>query len=161
MTDDELREQFIVRTKHHIELVNKYGAMLGHNYSSHDHSKLELLLEFYKYFMVPPEDRTESQESILDLASYMHITNSPHHVEYWTDSNIDGWTRRNPTPNGPIDATDMPDECIEEMCCDWKAVGEEKGNTAKSWFNKVNGTRWIFSDHQQQLILDTLSKLGE
>lgn len=159
MTDEELIQKFKERTLHHIELVNKYAAKIDRAYPEHDNSKLGLLLDGYKYFSVPAEERTPEQEQALDLATFIHITNSPHHPEYWTDTPLSGFTRKKFTPNGPIDATDMPEECLEEMAVDWCSCGEEFGNTAMSWFNKVNGSRWIFTAEQQQFLKDTIIKL--
>lgn len=46
----------------------------------------------------------------------------------------------------------MPIEYLAEMRCDWCAVGREQGNTAKEWFEKVNGKRFIFTSRQQEFI---------
>lgn len=157
MTD--LSQKFIERTKYHIKLVNEFADKLGKSYPNHDASKFGDLLEAYKFFMLPREQLTEEQEKALDLATLIHIKNAPHHPEYWTDTDLTGFTRVNYTPNGPIDATQMPEECLEECLCDWCAVSKEKGNTPFEWFNKVNGKRWIFTTEQQKFILETLNKL--
>lgn len=160
MTED-IESKFIERTKYHIALVNKYAQKLGLSFPQHDASKLNDLLFGYCYFIVPQEQRTQEEEHLLDICTLIHIKNSPHHPEYWTDTDLTGFTRVNYTPNGPIDATQMPDECICEMVCDWMAVSEEKGNTCTWWFNQVNNKRWIFSPHQQELILQLIKQLGE
>ena len=156
---EQLKQQFIERTQHHIELVNKYAQRLGLQYPQHDSSKLTLLLDGYCYFCKPKELRTEQENEVLDTVTLIHIKNSPHHPEYWTDTDLTGWTRSNFTPSGPIDCSQMPEECIVEMVCDWHATGEEKGNTCLDWYNKVNGVRWVFTPEQQQLISQLIEEL--
>lgn len=154
---NDYKEQFIKRTKQHINLVNKYAAKLGLNYADHDSSKLTLLLDNYCVFSKP--NPTQEEQAKLDKCTLFHIKNSTHHPEYWTSTDLTGFTRKNFTPNGPIDATKMPDEFIVEMCCDWCACSEEFDNTPFEWFNKVNQTRWIFNQHQQHFILYTLKQI--
>ena len=96
---------------------------------------------------------------ILDLATFIHVTNAPHHPEYWTETDLSGFTRGNFTPNGIVDATEMPEECLLEMLADWCSVGLEKGNTPFEWFDKVNGIRWLFDEYQQKFIKVTLEKM--
>lgn len=153
----DLVDSFKERTLKHIELVNKYAAKIGRSYPDHDSSKLNDLLEPYSLFM--KENKTPAEEELLDLATLIHIKNASHHPEYWTDTDLTGFKRKNPNPNGIIDATQMPDEAIFEMLVDWCAMGAEKGNSGISWFQKVNGTRWLFSAEQQKLIRETLQKL--
>lgn len=154
--DEELKNKFIEATKQHIALVNKYASKLGKNFPDHDQSKLNDLLDGYCYIIKPVEERTKTENAALDLVTLIHITNSPHHPEYWTDTNLSGFTRKNPNPNGPIDATEMPDEYLIEMLCDWCSRSYECHNTPQSWFIKNNGKRWIFSNKQQHLIKDVL-----
>lgn len=156
---EDLVESFKNRTIEHINLVNKYANKLGLSFPNHDSSKLGDLLEPYSLFM--KEDKTQAEEELLDLATLIHIRNASHHPEYWTDTNLEGFKRRSPNPHGIIDATKMPEEALLEMCCDWESVGEQVGNTGISWFNKVNGTRWLFSSEQQNFIRETLKKLEE
>jgi hypothetical protein len=40
------------------------------------------------------------------------------------------------------------------MMCDWLAMGEEFGNTARSWFKRVDNVRYYFGAHQQDYIRD-------
>lgn len=156
---EELKQEFIKRTKKHIELVNKYAAKLGKSYPNHDKSKLDTLLDGYCFYCKPKEERTPEEQEVLDIVTLIHIKNAPHHAEYWTDTALDGFTRANYTPNGIVDVQHMPPECVEEMVCDWKATAEEKGNTATEWFKSVNGTRWLFTPEQQTQIRNILSIL--
>ena len=157
---EELKKQFIERTKKHIELVNKYAAKVGYQFPDHDSSKLNMLLDGYCYFMVPKEERTKEEQEALDLVTLIHIKNASHHPEYWTSTNLEGFTRENYTPHGPIDATEMDNEALIQCISDWCATSEEKGtNTPMEWFNSVNGRRWIFSPEQQKLIRDLIKKM--
>ncbi len=158
----ELTESFVKRTKEHIDRVQKYGAKISCDYNTHDASKLTHLLNGYQLFMKPREELTEEEEVALDVVTYIHIRNSPHHPEYWTSTSLKGFTRVNPTPNGIIDASEMPEAYLQEMCADWCAMSEEFGtNTPFEWFQKVNGIRWYFTTKQQKIITDTLIKMWE
>lgn len=154
---ESLKDKFIERTKNHVNLVNKYAAKLGMTFPNHDSSKFGDLLEPYSLFM--KQDRTKEEDELLDLATLIHIKNSPHHPEYWTDTNLEGFSRKNPNPNGIIDATEMDENSMTEMLCDWCSMSEEKDNTPMEWFNKVNGTRWLFTTEQQRFIRETIKKL--
>lgn len=156
---EEQKQEFITRTKKHIALVNKYGAKIDRDFSNHDASKLTSLLDGYCFYTKPKDELTEAERSAMDAVTLLHITQSPHHPEYWTDSDLTGFTRANPIPNGVIDVRHMPEEYIEEMVCDWAAMGEEFGNTALEWFHLVNGSRWLFTPEQQKFILDTIEKV--
>jgi hypothetical protein len=158
--DNFLKQQFLERTQKHIESVNEFAAKIGKQYPNHDSSKLVMLLEGYKYFMIPQQDLTEDQKHALDIATLMHIKSAPHHPEYWTSTDLTGFTRTNCCPNGPIDATDMPEEFLEQMVCDWAAMSKEYGkNTPMEWFESVNGKRWIFTSQQQEFIRQTIDKV--
>lgn len=160
MMTQQLKDKFIIMTKKHISLVNEYAAKIGKSYPNHDASKLDMLLNGYCYFYKPKEERTEEEQQALDLATLIHVRNSSHHPEYWTKTSIEGFTRDNFTPNGIIDATEMPDECLEEMVCDWCAVAEVRQNTVQWWFDQVNGKRWLFSEEQQNYIRELMEKLS-
>ena len=151
------REDYKERLLNHIRLVNKYASKLGLSYPYHDNGKLDLLFEPYALWSKP--NKTDEEQSILDQATLIHIKNTPHHPEYWTDTDLTGFTRRNYAPNGIIDASDMPEEYIIEFCCDCSATGEEMGNLASDWLQQRIGTRWYFTPDQQDLIFGTLSIL--
>ena len=69
-----------------------------------------------------------------------HVTTNDHHPEYWSDDYA-GFDS-----NKPCHITDMPEECVVEMVCDWVAMGQELGNTARQWYDSVKDRRWIFDD---------------
>ena len=141
----------------HINLVNKYAEKIGKSYPDHDRSKYTQL--FPAYCLTVKKDRTEEEQAALDMATLIHVKTASHHPEYWTKTDLTGFTRKNFTPNGVIDATDMPQEAIDQMICDWEAVGEVKGNSGLEWFNKINGTRWKFNAEQQMYIRLLIDKL--
>lgn len=154
---DELAQRFIKRTQEHIKLVNYYAQKIGQSYPDHDKSKLDLLLDGYKYLL--KEDRTQEEEDALNLATLIHIKNASHHPEYWSNTDLSEFTRTNYTPHGIIVAIDMPEEAITEMVCDWCATSHLYGNTATEWFKRVNGVRWLFSASQVKLIWDLIKRL--
>ena len=161
LPSDEIKQKFIERTKKHIDSVNYFAQKLGLSFPDHDRSKLTELLDGYCFYCVPKDELTQDEKDVLDIVTYVHITQTPHHPEYWTDDSISGFTRDNPTPNGPIDVSDMPEEALVEMACDWCACSKEFGNSPFEWLQKVNGTRWIFSLEQVKLLRNILRKLWE
>lgn len=162
MNNEELKNIWIERTLEHINLVNKFAGKVGHMFPDHDKEKLTTLVESYKYYMIPSAKRTEAQKAVLDAATLRHIMYNPHHPEYWTSTDMGGFTRANFTPHGAVDATDMPEIAIVEMVADWCAVAVQKGtNTPFEWFDMVNGSRWKFNEKQQELIKDLMNKMWE
>lgn len=154
-----LEEIFIERTNNHIKAVNEYAKKLNLSYPLHDKDKLTFLLNGYKYYSLDKNLRTDVQQHALNQATLFHITTQKHHPEYWSDSDLSGFTRENFTPNGIINATRMPKDALIEMVCDWSATADEKGNSPYDWFYFVNGTRWKFTKLQQDTILDILEVL--
>lgn len=154
-----LAVKFIDRTIYHINLVNKYANKLGLSFLEHDCSKLTMLLPAYMYFSKP--NRTFAEDKILDIATFIHVTQASHHPEYWSSTSLEGFTRKNPTPNGPLDVYEMPEECLIEMTCDWCAVSEEKGNTPYEWLEKVDGKRWNFTMEQHDFLTDIMDQIWE
>jgi len=101
----------------------------------------------YKKFNKIKEPLKENEKQVL----FHHIKNSKHHPEYWCDKvEIVGEDPDNATQK--VDASRMPNEYILEMVADWKATADVLGNTARSWFEKQNGKRWIFTPSQIDLI---------
>lgn len=153
-------QKFIDRTKKHIELVNKYARRIGKHYPNHDSDKLGELLNGYS--LMNKENITDEEQKLIDEATYKHITNNAHHCECWCDpKEIEGFTRKNPTPNGCLDCSKMPNYALEEMCCDWCAMSEEFGNTPFEWYEKNKDVRWHFNNEQNKFILNTLLKLWD
>lgn len=161
MLDEEISVDYLNRLQLHINLVNYFGNKLGKSFLNHDKSKITMLLPAYRIFRKDKEERTKEENDALDMATLIHITGASHHPEYWTDTNMSGFTRESFCPNGVIDTTEMPEEAIDEMLCDWCSMSVEFENSPFDWFNKVNGTRWLFTQEQQQYILNTLHKLWD
>ena len=78
------------------------------------------------------------------------MTTNSHHPEYWSDD------YRGFDTNAPCHIIDMPNDCVAEMICDWMAMGDERGNTAEEWYEKVKDTRWIFDRATNIRILNWL-----
>jgi hypothetical protein len=113
----------------------------------------------YKKVQKIKEPLTQDEKEAL----FHHIKHSKHHPEYWDENfeklNEEVFDSENLTQQ--IDASNMPDEYLLEMVADWKATADIMGNTARSWFEKQNGKRWIFTPHQVNLInkfLEVLEK---
>lgn len=174
MTD--YQERFIEREKYHIDLVNKYAAIIGHCYSHHDFDKLQgelfepySLSKKYNQFYNTTDGLTDDELEEYNKATLKHITRNPHHPEYWVKDKrvLNDFDRNNPPRE--LDCSLMSDEAILEMCCDWCAMAEEYGNTPFDWAEKTIGSieidsynpeaRWRFNNHQYHLIIDTLEKL--
>jgi hypothetical protein len=144
----------------HINSVNYYASKIGKEFPNHDRSKLTMLFPAYRYTVKPKDQRTKEEQEALDMVTLIHVTNASHHPEYWCDrSKLEGFTRANFTPHGCLDCSEMPEECINELVCDWCSVGKRKGNSAVEWFNRVNDVRWHFNNEQQMYIRLLIDKV--
>lgn len=162
LLQDTLTIDYLERLQLHINLVNYFGNKLGKNYETHDSSKITMLLPAYRNFIKPRGELTEEEEKALDIATLIHITQSPHHPEYWTSTDLSGFTRVDYTPHGIIEAKSMDEESLIHMVCDWSSVSLEKGtNTPKQWFDSVNGVRWLFTPEQERIILSTIKNVWD
>lgn len=147
-------QEYMDRTKKHIELVNKYALKIGRAYPNHDHDKFGSLLEGYKLYSKP--DKTEEEQKLLNDCTRQHIATNMHHPEYWSDVDLTKFSRENPTV---CKAYTMPYNALREMCCDWAAMSEELGNTPFEWADKVINVRWFFTKEQVDYIMKTLEYL--
>jgi len=92
-----------------------------------------------------------------DEATKRHITLNPHHPEFW-DENYQpkpttDFDKRDSLTANSVDGSKMKTRYICEMCCDWAATGEERGNLGREWAEKVISTgRYRFSEPQVKLI---------
>lgn len=168
----EILQWYLERTKSHIEGVQAFGRK-ALQFVKDDRvltDKLELLIENHD------SDKLEDGEFIAHYAPYIvkrycntglqdrfelkedykkkwdeeyvvqHCLQNGHHPECWDSSY--GYGENHP----PYDATNMPEEYLAEMCCDWCAVGLEQGNSAMDWFKKVSKERFIFTEFQKNFI---------
>ena len=179
----EMEDWFEKRLNNHISLVQKYAKKIEECYpekfeglieqvENHDASKFEEP-ERTPYISISwrhKQDDYESYKTLGDLtkedenqATLHHITHNKHHPECWCDREEDLLNEddRDGIPDEIVDATDMPDKYIAELCSDWIAMGEELGNSAKDWADKNIGTRWDFTDEQQELIYELIDKVEE
>lgn len=169
----EMRDAFITRTKQHIYRVVKFADKLKLDVLDHDQSKFDepemtpYILINWRYklkdegvdLQFPPEIDNQ-----LNQATLHHIKFNKHHPEYWdkevTMKNLNQ-KDRDAVPEKMVDATQMPRRAIQEMCCDWCAMSEERNNSPYEWADKVIGTRFKFTPHQIFLIYSTLDSLWE
>ena len=169
----EMRKHNEERTRDHINRVVKFGEKIKKDFTQHDASKFESP-EADPYVWVSWKHKMQHDGVKLDLspeidaqcraATFHHITHNRHHPEYWDNDMND--TKRNPngganTPAQIVDATMMPLDAIQEMCCDWCAMSEELNNSPHEWADKVIETRFKFTPHQIFLIYSTLDSLWE
>ena len=160
IVNEELSQKYIDYLVNHINDVNYYAGKVGLSFPNHDLSKLTMFFPAYRYTVKPKDKRTKEEQEQLDYVTLMHVMNACHHPEYWCDHNmLKGFTRSNFTPNGILDCTEMPEECLNEMVIDWCATGKRKGNSATEWFNKVNNVRWKFNNEQQMYIRLMIDKM--
>jgi len=128
---------------------------------NHDYTKFsDELYEPYVYLTWKKKCEKEGidysypsgMSSEIIIATEKHITMEPHHPEYY-DSEFGGINSFNRDEViFTVDATTMPNRYIMEMVADCKAVGDEMGNSVRSWFDKQIGNRWKFNKKQIYLI---------
>jgi len=175
---EEMEKWFTLRTKKHIDCVNKYLYKISElNFpeidktllvlDSHDASKFEnpeyipyvhLSWKYKKrtigeeYF--PPEEI----EKLIHLATYHHVKNNKHHPEFWdyktTPDSINP-RDRDKAPDNMVDGTKMPLTHVAQMVADWMAMAEEKSissqdiyHDALEWAKNNINFRWKFSSRQ-------------
>lgn len=163
------QDKFVERTLQHIEKVNKYARKINKSYPNHDKDKLSTLLEPYSLMNKRSNTKgglslgtdmsglTPEEEDALNKATLQHITQNEHHPEHWCKETLTSFDRANP-PMG-LDCSDMPNEAIDEMLCDWSAVGEELGNTPMQWMEKSVPSRWKFTEEQVEYMNNRLKDI--
>ena len=157
---EDYKEKFDERTHAHIDRVNKYAKKINKEYPNHDNDKFNELYDGYS--LMSKENVNEEEQALIDDATFRHVRDNEHHCEHWVDEkDIEGFSRNNPNPHGCLDCSKMPNEALEEMCCDWCAMSEEFNNTPFEWYEKNKDTRWHFNEEQDKFILDTLHKLWD
>ena len=173
----EIDNWFKKRTDKHVELVAKYCKIIAKYYMDrfgellerlkvHDDSKYkDPEIEPYKMITWKYKCKDEGWdfEAPKDLEEQMHkatlhhITTNSHHPEYWVkeEATLNDKDRDKPAGEA-LDCTGMPEVDLAEMLADWASMGQEKGNTAKSWANKNVNIRWKFTDKQKDLIYELI-----
>jgi len=173
---EEMVDHFITRTHYHIKLVHKYAdhiaqiamqepealSLVLSVQKHHDASKFEepeytpYIWVSWKYHMglkfpkIPVE-----LEQAMHNATMHHITYNQHHPEYWVGESdkihLNRLDRDTPHVKGN-DATRMPYLALAEMVADWCAVAEERRTCVHDWAKMNIGTRWLFTEEQQNQI---------
>jgi len=181
---DEMLAWFKERTQRHINLVQGFAEEIEHydperfkglvkQTKDHDQSKFEDP-EIEPYVFITWDYKCKDDgidfeipkpmQNRADRATEHHIKNllNKHHPEAHCDKEADlinKEDRDKPVRDKVIDATDMPELDVAEMCADWMAMSEEKGNTPKSWANKNVNIRWKFTDEQKDLIYELIDNV--
>lgn len=119
----------------------------------HDSDKLKynnLVRQALRF--TPKEKLTENDMASIDAVVMEHIKSNPHHCEYWGSGDY--------TSVG-INCKKMPNTFIYEMCADWAATSEEKGNSLISWCNHAVNNKFMFTEEQSELIYSICEYLEE
>ena len=81
-----------------------------------------------------------------------HIKSNPHHCEYWGKGDYKSLC---------INCKEMDDTFLYEMCADWAATSEENGNSLMGWCDKVINNKFMFTEHQVDLIYSVCNYLKD
>jgi len=173
----EMTDWFYKRTYHHVDLVEKYiniyyDGKVPYNLldNGHDESKFEEP-EFTPYVIITWDYRCKEHgipfivpnniKEDLNKATLHHIKSNRHHPEYWVERETELLSRdnRDSADIPTIHIEDMPIDALVEMCADWCAMSEEKGNTPFDWYNKVIGVRWDFGPTDNKTIIKILMNM--
>lgn len=159
------------RNQAHVRGVRTFAKKIGHDFPNHDQDKFTHLYVPYilismgynrdhKDDIAKEKKKNPEMDNFMRWASYSHVTNynNAHHPEVYDIESVAA-AEKDKEHEQIIDAAGMSDIAIIEMCCDWAAVGAEKGNSPQSWFKLKNQTKFKFTEHQQELIKKTLEEL--
>lgn len=158
----EMRENFEAYLRKHISLVASFAQALFETgmidrdlfefiRDNHDRSKFEEP-EYTPYVKRKWFEREGDQEKYRQMgddvkqAIVHHVTTNAHHPECWSDD-YEGFET-----DQPCHIEGMPEQYVVEMVCDWNAMGVERGNTAREWYDKCRNTRWFFDPRTEELI---------
>lgn len=175
----EMRDWFETRTRNHIQAVSQYLEKAAGIYPElkleilemhHDESKfrepeltpyIHLTWEYRSKDMGLPYRMSAGMRSLVLDATYHHIKNNRHHPEYWDPLATPCPQKLNGTTQSAVCATNMPDDALLEMVCDWCAMSRERGGDPGDWFAMVNGPRFEFTDEQQSFIRRAIASLWD
>jgi len=90
-------------------------------------------------------ERTPEENQAIENVVRRHIKTNPHHFEYWGTKDQDHHSSN-------IHCEKVPDKYLYEMIVDWQATAEERGNSLLSFYESNQGSRFIFSKHQDEII---------
>ena len=123
--------------------------------AKHDSDKLEpynlkrQACRFTKTGTVTPEQKEAANDVIRE-----HIKKNPHHSEFWGAHSDEQFSNN-------IDCTKTPDTYMYELAADWMATAEERGTNCMDWYNKHVGTRWIYNEHQCDILKKCINILDK
>lgn len=123
--------------------------------AKHDADKLEpynlkrQACRFTKTGTVTPEQKEAANDVIRE-----HIKNNPHHSEFWGAPSDDQFSTN-------VDCTKTPDTYMYELVADWMATAEERGTNCMDWYNKHVGKRWIYNEHQCDILKKCINILDK
>ena len=174
---------FQTRTNFHIKLVQKYLQKIIdlkdprldlaelEKEKIHDQSKFKepelspyivLTWSYHQKDLNKKFDPPEDIKTQMQVASFHHVKNNPHHAEAWDkNSKVDSINRadRDTPPEQMVDATKMPLSYVASMVADWCAMSEEKKSCPYDWAKKNINVRWKLTKEQENLIYDLLDKI--
>lgn len=119
----------------------------------HDSDKLKynnLVRQSLRF--TPKEKLTENDKASIDAVVMEHIKSNPHHCEYWGSGDY---------ASVGINCKKMPNTFLYEMCADWAATAEEKGNSLMDWCNHAVNNKFMFTEEQTELIYSICEYLEE
>lgn len=166
----EFCDRIVTVFPEHVELLDRKA--------NHDASKLRPGQEMLGYLFVNWRYRCEwhdkdfnaclppkGVDDLMHNATLLHVTGNSHHPEYHHvrvhgfDPDIISRSDRDKPSGLVVDARSMPDTDILEMCADWCSVSVEVKGNPLDWADKNVGTRWRFSQRQENLIRDVLDSV--
>ena len=110
----------------------------------HDKDKLKpanLKAQALRFLANPTPEEKERIEQVVRT----HIKTNPHHFEFWG-------TPAQEHHSSNIHCENVPDEYLYEMIADWQATAEERGNPLLEFYEANQGSRFIFSKRQDEII---------
>lgn len=121
--------------------------------AKHDEDKLEPENIRRQALRMTPDGKLSKQDE-QDVYNVIrdHVKNNPHHCEYWGKPNEDHMSF-------DVHCEKMPDKYVYEMMADWAATAEERGTMIKDWYERCVGQRWIFNDHQKEIMVKCIEFL--
>lgn len=166
---------FKVRTLDHIQSVKSYAKKIVREFpelndllkqsNDHDKSKFsnpeyERYVEITWYYNQLKRGNELVFNPDWNKATVHHVKTNSHHPEYhdpMAGSQSINNTDRDKPSGYIVDASEMPDIDIAEMCADWMSVSKEKNTNPIKWADDNIGTRWEFTDKQTDLIYRILN----
>jgi hypothetical protein len=174
---DEMKRFFVLRTRQHLYLVNKYSNKIrALNHAQIDNDLLDGERDEHDAFKwIDPEytpyvlitwryeqkrlgkefELPEEIKASLHEATYHHVKSHKHHPEYWdtttTDACLNSVNRDLPSDK-MVDASEMPLTYVAAMVADWLGMSEELGTCPWDWCKKNIGKRWYFTEQQSHFI---------